>query len=257
MKDLTNPAKRILNLAQEVKGKQENTPMSEVWGEVFGLDIKLVKKEPHLVYEKLRFLRSELDLLEDLMNETQFSISLYEPYIQRVRNTISVVNLTAAWGNYKNNLKEDTILALKYCSEIISSEPSVDPKELEEILSTILKLKQEIEDSALSSGMYKFLINQLTIIENAIQNYPITGGTAIRKAFSEGFTDLATHADNISTANEADKNSASKVAAVWGAMKSAGKEFVEADRIANAYIGLIEKGQAASEAVIGLLNGSQ
>jgi hypothetical protein len=256
VKDLTNPAKRILNLVQQVKGKPDQPPMSEVWGEVFGLDVELVKKDPYQVYEKLRFLRSELDLLEELMKETQFSSSLYEPYIQRVRNTISVNNLAAGWGNYRNNLKEDTVLALKYCSEIITSEPSIDPKELEGILSTILKLKQEIENSSLSSGMYKFLINQLAIIENAIQNYPITGGAAIRKAFSEGFTDLAAHADNISTANEVDKESASKVAAVWGAMKSAGKEFVEADRIANAYIGLIEKGQAASEAVIGLLNGS-
>ena len=35
----------------------------------------------------------------------------------------------------------------------------------------------------------------------------------------------------------------SKVGEVWSAMKVAGKEFVEADRISNAYIGLIEKGQ--------------
>lgn len=256
MKDLTNPAKRILNLVQQVKEKPDQPPMSEVWGKVFGLDIELVKKDPYQVYEKLRFVRGELDLLEELMRETQFTSSLYEPYIQRVRNTVSVNNLSAGWGNYKNNLKEDTVLALKYCSEIIPSEPSIEKKELEGILSSINKLKQEVENSSLSSGMYGFLMSQLAIIENAIQNYPITGGSAIRRAFSDGFTDLAAHADNISNANEADKKSASKVAEVWGALKTAGKEFVEADRIANAYIGLIEKGQAASEAVIGLLNGS-
>ncbi len=43
MKDLTNSAKRILNLVLQVKGKPDQLPMSEVWGDVFGLDAKLVK----------------------------------------------------------------------------------------------------------------------------------------------------------------------------------------------------------------------
>lgn len=63
MKDLTNSAKRILNLVLQVKGKPDQLPMSEVWGDVFGLDAKLVKDDPYQVYEKLRFLRGELDLL--------------------------------------------------------------------------------------------------------------------------------------------------------------------------------------------------
>lgn len=256
MKDLTNPAKRILDLVHQVRAKPDQLAMSEVWGASFGLDIDLVKSDPHQVYEKLRLVRGELDLLQELMEETNFSQSLYKPYIQRIRNTINVVNIGASWGNYKGNLTEDTLLALKYCAEIIPSESSVDQEELERILSAIHSLKQEIESSTLSKGMYAFLISQLQIIENAIQNYPINGGDSIRKAFSEGFTNLAVQADKISNENDEDKKEASKVASVWTSLKSVGKEFVEADRIANAYVALIEKGQDASEAVIGLLGGS-
>jgi hypothetical protein len=255
VKDLTNSAKRILNLVQLAKRKSDQLPMSEIWGDVFGLDAKLVKEDPYQVYEKLRFLRGELDLLEQLMQDTEFSSSLYEPYIQMVRNTISVTNLTAAWGNYKAYLKEETILAFKYCAEIIPSEPSLEQTDLENILSTINQLKMEIESSSLSNGMHKFLISQLSIVENAIQNYPITGGASIKKAFSEGFTDLVENADNISKASEVDKKVASKVSEVWGAIKVVGKEIVEADRIANAYVKLIDKGHAASDAIIGLLSG--
>jgi hypothetical protein len=103
--------------------------------------------------------------------------------------------------------------------------------------------------------MHKFLANQLSIIENAIHNYQIIGGSSIRKAFSDGFTELVRSCDNISNADEADKIALSKVGEVWSAMKVAGKEFVEADSISNAYIGLIEKGQVAFEKVVGLING--
>ena len=142
-----------------------------------------------------------------------------------------------------------------HCAEIIPSEPSLEQKDLESILSTINQLKKEIEASSLSNGMHKFLISQLSIVENAIQNYPITGGASIKKAFSEGFTDLVANADNLSKASEVDKKAASKVNQVWSAIKVAGKEIVEVDRIANAYVKLIDKGQAASDAIIGLLNG--
>ncbi len=256
MQDLTNPAKRVLNLVQQVKSQSDQQPMSEAWGKVFGLKIELVKEDPHQVYEKLRFLRSELDLFEERMQETEFSNSLYEPYIQRVRNTISVNNLAASWSNYKHNLTSDTVLALKYCAEIIPSEPSVDQKEFERILSAINDLKQEIANGNLSRGMYKILISQITIIENAIQSYPVIGGVAIKKAFSEGFADLVENAESISSTNETDKSTASKIAKIWNSMKEAGNEFVETDRIASAYVGLIEKGQATSDTVIGWLNNS-
>jgi hypothetical protein len=105
MKDLTNPAKRILNIVDQVKNKPDNLRMSEVWGGVFGIDAQLVKQDPHQVYEKLRFLRDELDALEEFMEETKFSDSLYKPYIERVRYTIDASSPSSGWSNYKNYLK--------------------------------------------------------------------------------------------------------------------------------------------------------
>lgn len=254
MTRLTNPAKRILELAQEARSKPDNSQLLEIWGEVFGLEKETIKNDSHLVYEKLALVRSELDLLLKLMNETAFSPSLYEPYLKRIRNTISVNNLSIPWAKLKNNLQDDTLLAIKYCSEILPSESDIDPQDLEKILATIKKLQSELENSSLSAGMYRFLCDQLVIIEHAIQSYPITGGSAIKKAFAAGFTNLAENADNISHSNEQDKEKLNEVAGIWSALKSAGKEFVEANRIATAYSEIIEKGQKASEAVIGLLN---
>ncbi len=77
----------------------------------------------------------------------------------------------------------------------------------------------------------------------------------LKKLFQKVSPILVANADNLSKASEVDKKAASKVNQVWSAIKVAGKEIVEVDRIANAYVKLIDKGQAASDVIIGLLNG--
>ncbi|GLR77158.1 hypothetical protein [Aliivibrio sifiae] len=256
MEYLNNPAKRVLNLVNQVKSKNDSVTMSVAWGEVFGLDINVVKKDPHEVYSKLMLVRKEIELLESLMQQTSFSRNLYQPYLDRVKSTISVNNLSATWTSYKNNLSTDTILALRYCSEILEDEDAVDKDELESILNSVRALKEEIETSSLSPGMHDFLISQLDIIESAIQSYPITGGSALKKAFSQGFTDLASRVDDISESTDDDHDEASKVATVWGNLKTASKGIAETDRMANALIGLYDKGQNVAEPLLSLFSGS-
>lgn len=257
MENLNNPAKRILNLVNQVRSKHDTLATSIVWGEVFGLDSAVLKDDPHQVYEKLILVRKEVELVESLMQKTTFSKNLYQPYLTRVKNTISVANISTTWNNYKPNLSADTVLSIMFCSEILSDEESIDKEELESILSSVKTLKQEIEASSISPEMRNFLISQLNIIENAIQNYPITGGVAIKNAFSQGFTDLASNADNIAKSTLDDYEEASKVANLWKFLKTIGKGVTETDRMANALVGLYEKGHKASDTVINLLSGPQ
>lgn len=238
-------------LVEQVSRKPDQIPASQVWAEIFGLDVEKAHSDPHKAYVLLNLVREEVDLIERLMRDTAFSEALYAPYLVRVRNAVSISNINASWSNYKSNLQPDTILALKYCSEILPAEPQLSTEELQRVLDKVHELKQEIGNTRLSRGVYDFLMSQLAIIERSILEYPIKGGDAIRRAFRDGFADLVSHADNLE--KELDKAEASKVAAIWSSLKEAGKEFVEAERIASAYVRLIEKGQAASQTVMGLL----
>lgn len=252
MNEYTNPAKRLLRLVEQVTQKPDNLSTAQVWAEVLGLDGQKANDDPHEVQSKLKLIRDELDLIDELMAETPFSPGLYSPYLDRIRRTVSVLNIAAGWSNYKQNLHADTLLALRYCSEILPSEPHISVEELQLVLDKVNELRSEIEALTLSRGVRDFLLRQLDIIENGIHDYPIKGGRAVKDAFKEGFADLASNADSLD--KEADKEEASKVARVWGAFRTAGKEFVEADRIATAYVNLIEKGQNASQALIGWFN---
>lgn len=252
MSEFTNSAKRILKLVEQLADKPDQPSAAQVWAEVFGLDAEKANTDPHVVYTRLNLVREEVDLIDSLMRDTKFSEILYEPYLSRVRKAVSVNNINASWNNYKNNLQPDTILALKYCAEILPSEPLLAMEELQGVLDKVYELRQEINNCHLSRGIRDFLISQLSIIERGILEYPIKGSSAIKRAFHDGFSDLASHADNLE--KEEDKVEASKVAGIWSSLKTAGKEFVEADRIASAYINLIEKGQAVSKVVIMFLN---
>ncbi|TOA84966.1 hypothetical protein CGK17_24080, partial [Vibrio parahaemolyticus] len=99
MENLNNPAKRVLHLVNQVRTKQDNLPMSVAWGEVFGLDTELVKRDPHEVYDKLMLVRKEIELVNRLMMQTSFSNNLYQPYLDRVKSTISLTNVSATWNN--------------------------------------------------------------------------------------------------------------------------------------------------------------
>jgi hypothetical protein len=248
LNEFANPAKRLSRLIEVVAQKHDSTSTAAVWAEALGLDPTEAQTDPHEVQAKLTMLRLEVDLAGKLMNETAFAKDLYEPYLSRVRSTISVGNISAQWANYKHNLQADTRLALMYCAQILPAEPEVSMEELQSVLDSVHRLRQEIEETELAPAVREFLLHQLAIIEKGIQDYPIRGGSAIKDAFKQGFADFGSQCEVVKT--ERDENETSKVVKVWSALKTAGKEIVEADRIASAYVGLIDKGQNATKALL-------
>lgn len=253
MTSFANSGQRILNIAHEALKQNEKLPTAEAWANVLGLEAKTAKSDPHDVNQQLVLLRKELDLLEEKMSATEFSAPLYKPYIKRVRNAVTPGNITATWNNYKQQFTAETILALRYCSEILSDEPECDFEELENLLSKLSEFEQNLDSTSVNEPTYRFVKSQIEIIKNAIRNYPVAGGSAIRTAFSEGFSDLNAKAEELRDKEQGEFTT--KIGGFWRDLKSAGKEFVEADRIAKAYIGLINTGQSLAENAISLLSG--
>lgn len=254
MADMTNSADRILAIVREASRQQDDKSTAEVWASVLGLDEQIAKSDPHPIYAQLQLVREEVDSISRAMSKVDIPVDLYVPYLERVSKTVSVTNLSAPWRSYKKHLQPDVVLCLKYCTALLPKEEPIDYEELQSILDRVQELRQEIESSSLSGHVYGFLAGQLDIIEKSIKQYPIKGAESIRKAFSEGFADLATRADDLR--NEDDREEAAKVAGIWASLKRAGNAVVDADRIATAYVNLIEKGQTAAEAVTGLLQNS-
>ena len=255
LSNFSNSGKRILNLVQEALKQQDKVSTAEAWANVLGLDARVAKSDPHEVNQQLGLLRHELDLLEQNMKASGYSEPLYTPYIRRIRATVTPNNIGATWNAYKPQLNGETVLALRYCSEILEDDPATDFKELESLLSKLTEFRSNLDASSMNGPTYHFVVSQISIMEMAIRNYPIAGGAAIKKAFSEGFADLNAQAEEL--INEEQTEATARVGGFWRDLKTAGSVFVEADRIANAYIGIINKGQSLAEGAIALLSGPQ
>ena len=194
---MTNSAHRILAIVQKASGQQDDKSTAEAWASVLGLDEKTAKSDPHPIYAQLQLVREEIDGISRSMSTVGIPADLYGPYLERVSKTVSVTNLAAPWKDYKRHLQPDVVLCLKYCAALLPAEEPVNQEELQSILDRVQELRQEIENSSLSGHVYDFLAGQLDIIEKSIKQYPIKGAESIRKAFSEGFADLATRADDL------------------------------------------------------------
>jgi hypothetical protein len=251
---MTNSAHRILSVVQRAVNQPDDKSTAEVWASLLYLDEETAKSDPHPIYAQLQLVREEVDSICRSMSTVEFPEDLYKPYLERVSKTVSITNLGAPWKNYKKHLQSDVVLCLRYCAALLPEEEPLDHEELQNILDRVHELRQEIDNSSLSGHVYDFLSGQLDIIEKSINQYPIKGAESIRKAFSEGFADLANRADDLR--NEDDREEAAKVAGLWASLKRSGNKVVDADRIATAYVNLIEKGQTAAEAVTGLLQNS-
>lgn len=185
MDEYTNSATRLLAVIEKLQANPVGTPIALVWAQVLGLDTDKTKEDPHDLREKLSLIRLELNLVQKQMEAKPFSQGLYKPYLGNIRNVVSVSNLDSQWGNFKHLLNNETILALRYCCEILPRDTIIPFTELEGLLERVMELKKEIEDSSYANDTKEYLLHLLSIMEKGIRDYPLSGGTSFTEAFHE------------------------------------------------------------------------
>jgi len=237
MDSARNCAERVLRIVNLAFSKSGEIATTQVWAEVFGLNSERAIQDPHEVWEKLRLLRIEIDFVRTLMAKTTFPDDIYTPYLDRLTAVVSVPNISSQWKGYKGNIQPDTILALRYCSEIIQPEGLISTGELQNLLDLILQLREEIKDTPFSPGTQDFLLGQLAIIEGGIRDYPLSGAAAIAKAFHEGFRTPSNPAEDVK-----DKQGYSKVMSAWGGLWKLSKDVVHMDNVIKLMGTCVERG---------------
>lgn len=240
MDEYNNSAKRLLILVKGALAQPDNISTAQVWANVLGLDASNALEDPHDVLEKLGLVRTEINLVRSLMGETKFPPELYTPYLDRVRNVVTVGNISAPWSSYRSNLQAETIVVLGYCSEILKPEPAVSLAELQDVLDMVLKLRAEMEALSFSPGVKEFLLRQLHVIEIGIRDYPVSGVASIRNAFQKGAADMVSSSE-LPDDNPQDKGGYSKIAEAWKLFSKGAKAFVDTDRFATSLMQRIEQ----------------
>lgn len=241
-------------MVELAKSKPDSHPASMVWASVLGLDADRAPDDPHEVTARLQQIRREIDILEAAMRGTTFSSGLYAPYLENVRRMVSVPNISAGWSQYVHFGNAETLLALRYCAEILESEEAISHEDMQALLDEIHQFRTDITERDISAAAKEFLLHQLAIMEEGIQGYPIQGGRIIKDAFKRGVGDAVTVEESVM--HEAGTEQISRLKKLWKGLQAGTKGVADLEKLASNIVSLLEKGSAIVESASKLLSHS-
>jgi len=243
----SNSAKRILNILKTLNNQPGNLSAAKVWAQTLGLESDNIEEDTHEIHKKLGLLRTELDLVEMQMMNTSFSKELYLPYIKDLKKIFSPSNILAEWNSYSQHINGTNLLMLGYCSEILADEDSIDFEELENLLSKLHEFKSAIENSNINNASNNFIINQINIIQQAINDYPISGNKVLINSFDKGIMEIIKNQELISEPEN--KNHTNKMLDIFNEFREVTKNITDIDKTVSSCLGLINKGSALLEII--------
>jgi hypothetical protein len=247
----TNPAKRLISILSLTSRMADQAPMLQVWGSVFGIAADGAQADPHAVSSRLGLVRDEVLLLRKLMSATSFSSDLYEPALVAVLSVVSVANLSSSWGNFRPNLGEHQMLALRWCAQAIESEDALSHEELQRLLDALTAFRKTVEEDDLPEPVRVFVLHQVDLIVRGINDYPIRGRQAMRDAAKQAAADVIDRHDDIAEA--APVALREKLAGYWraglGAAEGGQKMVTLVTGIAEAVPKLVSAVHAASNSL--------
>ena len=250
-REQTNPAKRLIHILSLTSRMPDQAPMLEVWGSVFGIAADDAHADPHAISSRLSLVRNEVLLLRKLMSATSFSSDLYEPAIAAVLNVISVANLSSGWGNFRPNLGEHQMLALRWCAQAIESEDALSHEELQRLMDALSAFRKTVEDDDLPEPVRVFVLHQVDLIVRGIDDYPIRGRQAMREAAKQAAAEVIDSHDDVAEA--APVALREKLASYWraslGAAEGSQKMVKLVTGIAEAVPKLVSAMHAASNSL--------
>jgi hypothetical protein len=116
------------------------------------------------------------------MAKTKFSADLYEPALCQVSHLLGITNLATGWNSYVTAVREQDLLALRWCSQAIDNEVGLSIDELQGLLDAINDFKKQVEAESLPESVREFVLHQLDLMIQGIHQYPIIGPRAAREA---------------------------------------------------------------------------
>lgn len=240
-KKRNNSAGRIFKMLHEARRKPDSKKIIEAWSDVLQVEEDDGHSRAHLVAEALSLLRDELNVVENEMTALGFSDDLYLPYLRRCRSALNISNMQASWSSPKAQIKDDTLLSLRLCSELMEDEEvELDEEELNEIVQMVHELRALMENSDLSTEMRVRVRKHLDMISSIVQKTPLVGASALRDGFREGVREI------VEDEREIVENSQNEIVAgtvkAWGCVRKAGGAFVEADKVTRATLSVLQRG---------------
>lgn len=250
-----NAARRVYELLEKAAAAQDKVPAVNIWADIFG--IAESEERPYEVAQSLSRIKDELDSVRGQMAASEIGAECYERYLRRARAAVGVETLSQHWGNLKPNLTNETLLALRWCSEVMPNEEDViDPKQLAELEQLANQLSESLQAATLPTSLRSLIERHLVIICHALRWYPIQGAKVFNDAIRAG---MATYVDmpEAQAIIQANGNSeaVAKWKAFWDRVRVVTEPIIRTNKTLEAGYGLWMKAHATADFVKNLLPG--
>ena len=181
-----NPAARlhlILSTCREKEKALKNKPMVEAWRTIFGISPEvqdsIVMSKVGLVYMLPPQISAKINSISDINHR------LYLGWQNELAQAFGQISFQAPFQNFTSKLSDSLLLSIEFCADLLSKtcpEKVIDKKQMEQLRNEISELYTNILNSDLDPDLAQYLLDQLQLIIDAIDNYMLTGSLALEKA---------------------------------------------------------------------------
>jgi hypothetical protein len=196
----TNSATRLYALIEKAQRQNSGISTLEAWAITFGVEPSVASANPHEVIDQLRLMHDEIGHLRRQMARTSFSADLYDPSLQKISNLLGITNLAAGWNSYVNVVRDQDLLALRWCSQAIENEIGLTLVELQALLDAINEFKNEVESQRMPGPAREFVLHQIELMIRGVHQYPIIGPRAAREAVRRAAGEVVNVDENVADA---------------------------------------------------------
>lgn len=182
-----NSASRLYELFSQAASQSGNQPTAKAWSKVFGVEFEDTPAGYGRIARLLALVSEELESAHREMRATQYSADTYNPVFNRLRVGIGLEELKALWKGPQRRFKQgDTLRMLKLFSEILPDEGrAVTSQAIEQLENLLEELENLVSEEDMPEELCSFLLQQIEIIRQALQAYPILGEKAFEKAVGD------------------------------------------------------------------------
>ncbi|MCG9697061.1 hypothetical protein [Shewanella sp. Isolate11] len=241
-----NSAYRVRQIINEAKGKPDNIPTHQVWGEVFGINEEDQNKKSFAISRCLADLHDEVESIRVKMSALNYSVNLYSVSLNKCNSILAVQNLSSSWKSMKQKITPEVAVALGFCSEILPGEEElVEPEQLTELNGLVSELRECLSESNLPEYTQKIIRKHLSKIEDALVDYKVVGSKALNEVMQSAYGEVISNEAIFKEAQGTQE--LSKLSSMWQKTKSILDAVASADKRLGAMQGMAEKGQKVME----------
>lgn len=183
-----NSAERLFRVYDDfVKHRLPQTPMSQVWAEVFALP----KDDPDLeddVNGCLVALRSEVDFAAERLEVHGVPPNLLHPAFSQLKNVASTAHIHSAWESYRDRIQSpEHRKILEWACWALRDEAEADmaDQDLAELRAELEALEGRLKEADLSPYLRSFVQRQVNTMRSALRVYGVQGLQPVHEAFEK------------------------------------------------------------------------